>query len=105
MSIGWRPPWIWAALLHSTGQLHKGGRNNVVVVQLTGEDAADVPIPGRAFSFGVLKDAQALGDVHALSRRNRRAIRIHFKTDPMAGIHRLQSAIGELPLTLRSMSY
>ena len=91
--------------LHSTGQLHKGGRNNVVVVQLTSEDAADVPIPGRAFSFGVLKDAQALGDAHALSRRNRRAIRIHFKTDPMAGIHRLQSAIDELPLTLRSMSY
>ena len=80
--------------LHSTGQLHKGGPNSVVVVQLTCEDAADVPIPGWAFSFGILKDAQALGDAHALSRRNRRAIRIHFKTDPVAGIRRLRSIIG-----------
>ncbi len=81
--------------LHSTGQLHKGGPNNVVVVQLTSDDDADVAIPGRAFSFGVLKEAQALGDARALSRRNRRAIRIHFKTDLMAGIYRLWSAIRE----------
>lgn len=80
--------------LHSTGQLHKGGPNSVAVVQLTCEDAADVPIPGRAFSFGILKEAQALGDAHALSRRNRRAVRIHFKTDPAAGIRRLRSIIG-----------
>lgn len=79
--------------LHSTGQLHKGGPNSVAVIQLTGDDAADVPIPGRAFSFGILKEAQALGDAHALSRRNRRAVRIHFKTDPIAGIHRLRSII------------
>ena len=64
--------------LHSTGQLHKGGPNNVVVVQLTGDDATDVDIPGRAFTFGVLKQAQALGDASALSSRKRRAIRIHF---------------------------
>lgn len=79
--------------LHSTGQLHKGGPNSVVVIQLTDDDSADVPIPGRAFSFGILKEAQALGDAHALSRRNRRAVRIHFKTDPIAGIYRLRSII------------
>ena len=81
--------------LHSTGQLHKGGPNNVVVVQLTGEDETDVTIPGRAFSFGVLKQAQALGDARALSDRQRRAIRIHFKTDVIAGIQRVKKAVRE----------
>ena len=81
--------------LHSTGQLHKGGPNNVVVVQLTSDDAIDVDIPGRAFSFGVLKQAQALGDARALSSRKRRAIRIHFKTDVIAGIHRVTQAVRE----------
>ena len=81
--------------LHSTGQLHKGGPNNVVVVQLTSEDVTDVDIPGRAFSFGVLKQAQALGDASALSSRKRRAIRIHFKKDIIAGIHRVKQAVRE----------
>ena len=79
--------------LHSTGQLHKGGPNNVVVVQLTSDDATDVDIPGRAFSFGILKQAQALGDARALSSRKRRAIRIHFKADIIAGIHRVKQAV------------
>ena len=81
--------------LHSTGQLHKGGPNNVVVVQLTSDDATDVDIPGRAFSFGVLKQAQALGDARALSSRKRRALRIHFKKDIIAGIHRVKQAVKE----------
>ena len=81
--------------LHSTGQLHKGGPNQVVVVQLTGDDATDVDIPGRAFTFGVLKQAQALGDASALSSRKRRAIRIHFKKDIIAGIHRVKQAVRE----------
>ena len=81
--------------LHSTGQLHKGGPNNVVVVQLTSDDAIDVDILGRAFSFGVLVQAQALGDARALSSRKRRAIRIHFKTDVIAGIHRVTQAVRE----------
>ena len=79
--------------LHSTGQLHKGGANNVVVLQLTSDDVTDVDIPGRAFSFGVLKQAQALGDARALSSRKRRAIRIHFKTDVIAGIQRVKRAV------------
>lgn len=79
--------------LHSTGQLHKGGANNVVVLQLTSDDVTDVDIPGRAFSFGILKQAQALGDAHALSSRKRRAIRIHFKTDVIAGIQRVKRAV------------
>ena len=67
----------------------------MVVVQLTSDDAVDVDIPGRAFSFGVLVQAQALGDARTLSSRKRRAIRIHFKTDVIAGIHRVTQAVRE----------
>lgn len=75
--------------LHSTGQLHKGGSNRVVVVQLTSENARDVPIPGRGFSFGILKDAQAIGDAQALISRHRRLVRLHFDMDVEAGLDRL----------------
>jgi transaldolase/glucose-6-phosphate isomerase len=79
--------------LHSTGQLHKGGANRVVVLQFTSDEGPELAIPGRAFSFGVLKDAQALGDASALSSRQRRAIRIHFKADVLKGIDRFGPAI------------
>ena len=75
--------------LHSTGQLHKGGANNVVILQLIANDKQDIKIPGRKFTFGVLKEAQALGDASALSMRNRRALRIHFQDDINRGIQRL----------------
>ena len=65
--------------LHSTGQLHKGGANNVVGVQITGEPATDAPVPGEAFSFGTLIRAQALGDWQALENHGRRALRVHLK--------------------------
>ncbi|MGH2635588.1 MAG: hypothetical protein ACRDHU_05520, partial [Actinomycetota bacterium] len=63
--------------LHSTGQLHKGGANNGVFIQVV--DAArstDVPIPGRPYSFGTLIDAQALGDLRSLRARGRRVARV-----------------------------
>ena len=71
--------------LHSTGQLHKGGPNSGVFMQITSDDAEDLSIPGRNFSFGILKNAQALGDFLALSKRDRRAIRIHLPVDVTSG--------------------
>jgi transaldolase/glucose-6-phosphate isomerase len=65
--------------LHSTGQLHKGGAANGVFFQLTHGDADDMDIPEAGYSFGVLKTAQAAGDMKALADHNRRAIRIHAK--------------------------
>jgi transaldolase/glucose-6-phosphate isomerase len=65
--------------LHSTGQLHKGGANNGVFIQITAEPDSDLSIPGRGYTFGVLEKAQALGDFEALQSRQRRAIRIHLK--------------------------
>jgi transaldolase/glucose-6-phosphate isomerase len=62
--------------LHSTGQLHKGGPNSGVFVQVVEEAAEDRPIPGRDLTFGRLLAAQAAGDLRALRARGRRAARV-----------------------------
>jgi transaldolase/glucose-6-phosphate isomerase len=79
--------------LHSTGQLHKGGADNGVFIQITCDDARDLPIPGEPFTFGVLKQAQALGDFESLASRGRRAIRFHVGTDVKAGLERLLALV------------
>jgi len=79
--------------LHSTGQLHKGGANNGVFLQLTAVDAADLPIPGEPFSFSILKQAQALGDFRSLATHGRRALRVQFGKDVVAGLRRLRETI------------
>ena len=75
--------------LHSTGQLHKGGPATGVFIQVTADNAVDVPLPNEPFTFGVLKQAQALGDFQSLSSRHRRAIRLHFGADVAAGLRTL----------------
>ncbi len=75
--------------LHSTGQLHKGGPDTGVFIQITSEDAEDVRIPDEKFTFGVLKQAQALGDFESLTARNRRAIRLDLGGDIEEGLRRL----------------
>jgi transaldolase/glucose-6-phosphate isomerase len=64
--------------LHSTGQLHKGGANNGVFLQITQADSSDLAIPGVPYSFSVLAQAQAKGDLEALESRGRRALRVHL---------------------------
>ena len=59
--------------LHSTGQLHKGGPDTGVFLQLTADDGADLPIPEQPFGFATLVKAQALGDFQSLASRHRRA--------------------------------
>ncbi|HZI85685.1 MAG TPA: hypothetical protein VFD48_02545, partial [Pyrinomonadaceae bacterium] len=80
--------------LHSTGQLHKGGPDSGVFIQLTALDKVDLPIPGESYTFSILKQAQALGDFRALATRGRRAIRIDLGVDVVAGLHRLKDLIG-----------
>ncbi len=65
--------------LHSTGQLHKGGPNTVLALQITDEDQVDAAIPGEPYTFGTLKQAQAIGDWEALLAHQRRALRVQFK--------------------------
>jgi transaldolase / glucose-6-phosphate isomerase len=65
--------------LHSTGQLHKGGPNNGVFIQVVDQGrSVDVPIPGLPYTFGTLIDAQALGDLRSLRKRGRRVARVTF---------------------------
>src|SRR4030095_15587767 len=72
--------------LHSTGQLHKGGPASGVFIQVTADNAVDVPLPNEPFTFGVLKQARALGVFQSLWSRNRRAIRLHLGTNVAAGL-------------------
>ena len=64
--------------LHSTGQLHKGGRPNGLFLQVTGEDKDDMAIPGSGYGFATLKAAQALGDLQILRDAGRRVVRVHL---------------------------
>jgi len=81
--------------LHSTGQAYKGGPNSGVFLQLTYDDVPDLPIPGHRFTFGVLKAAQARGDLRVLARRGRRALRVHLGADVNRGLHVLSGVIEE----------
>ena len=80
--------------LHSTGQAYKGGPNTGVFLQITAEPAADLPIPGRRFSFGTVESAQAAGDFDVLNERGRRALRVHITGgDVAAGLASLDEAL------------
>jgi len=79
--------------LHSTGQAYKGGPNSGVFVQITCEDAADLAVPGQAYSFGVVKAAQARGDLDVLAERGRRLLRVHLPADLDAGLKTLARAL------------
>jgi transaldolase / glucose-6-phosphate isomerase len=64
--------------LHSTGQMHKGGPNTGLFLQLTADPEKDVEIPEEGIRFGVLQRAQAIGDYEALLARSRRVLRVHL---------------------------
>ena len=81
--------------LHSTGQGYKGGPASGVFLQITCDDATDVPVPGRKYTFGVVKAAQARGDFQVLAERNRRALRVHLSSDLPAGLSVLDAAVRE----------
>ena len=78
--------------LHSTGQAYKGGPNSGVFLQITCDDASDLPVPGQKFTFGVVKAAQARGDFQVLAERQRRALRIHLPADVKSGLEKLAKA-------------
>ena len=79
--------------LHSTGQAYKGGPNSGVFLQVTCDDANDLPVPDQKYTFGTVKAAQARGDFEVLNERGRRALRVHLGADVDAGLARLQKAI------------
>ena len=79
--------------LHSTGQAYKGGQNTGVFLQITCDDAADLPVPGQTYSFGVVKAAQARGDLQVLTERGRRVLRVHLGKDVARGLEMLGTAV------------
>jgi hypothetical protein len=87
-TIGYGP-----RFLHSTGQLHKGGANNGVFLQLVVDDPVDAPIEGEPYTFSGLKNAQALGDYGALLARRRRVVRVNLGSHPDKGLQKLRDVL------------
>ncbi|MGH9353007.1 MAG: bifunctional transaldolase/phosoglucose isomerase, partial [Terriglobia bacterium] len=79
--------------LHSTGQAYKGGPNTGVFLQVTCDDASDLPVPGHKFTFGIVKAAQARCDLQVLAERKRRLLRVHLGSDVKAGLETLEKAV------------
>lgn len=88
VTVGYGPRY-----LHSTGQLHKGGDDTGVFIQITTDSAADIDIPEADYSFGTLFAAQAAGDLNALQKHDRRAMRLHIEGDVVAGLEKVLAAI------------
>jgi transaldolase/glucose-6-phosphate isomerase len=82
--------------LHSTGQAYKGGPNSGVFLQVTCDDAKDLPVPGQKYTFGTVKAAQARGDFQVLADRNRRALRVHLGADVKTDLAKLNSIISRV---------
>jgi len=81
--------------LHSTGQLHKGGPNSVLVLQIVDEPADNLAVPETNYTFDALIKAQAIGDFAALKQRRRRSLRVNLEGDAAGGLERLAAAIQE----------
>ncbi|MGI5818694.1 MAG: glucose-6-phosphate isomerase [Armatimonadota bacterium] len=81
--------------LHSTGQLHKGGPNTGVFLQLTSEGGEEVDVPGEPYDFATLKDAQAAGDLAVLQERGRRVMRLDLGDDVATNLGRLIEMVVE----------
>jgi glucose-6-phosphate isomerase len=79
--------------LHSTGQLHKGGPDSGVFIQITAPDQVDLKVPGEKYTFSVLKQAQAQGDFQSLVAHGRRAIRVDVGKEVVAGLATLLETI------------
>lgn len=76
--------------LHSTGQLHKGGPNTGLFLQLVDSNGYDMPVPGTEYSFGELTRAEAMGDAIVLRDRGRRVLRIDLGDEGAEGVARLR---------------
>ncbi|MCZ6745224.1 MAG: hypothetical protein O7D31_11195, partial [Alphaproteobacteria bacterium] len=82
--------------LHSTGQLHKGGPDNGLFLQLVDEPDDDIAIPETNYGFAALIGAQALGDLGAIEQRGRRVLRVDLGTDTASGLAALAKALGQI---------
>jgi hypothetical protein len=82
--------------LHSTGQLHKGGPDTGVFLQLVHDGDEDAEIPEAGYTFGTLKNAQAIGDLNTLRSHKLPAARVRLEGDPVTAVQRLTAKIKEM---------
>ena len=82
--------------LHSTGQMHKGGPDKGVFLQLLGDNSLDIDIPGQSYSFGQLAHAQAAGDFQTLITAGKKVFRINIQSDPVSYIDNIATSIEEI---------
>ena len=75
--------------LHSTGQLHKGGKNNGLFIHITNDIKNDIEVPEQGYSFGILITAQSQGDYNALKNKNRKVISLNITGDIAAALNSL----------------
>ncbi|MEW2358618.1 glucose-6-phosphate isomerase, partial [Spirillospora sp. NPDC029432] len=87
VTFGWAP-----RCLHAAGQFHKGGPRGGVFLQITGEVAGDLPVPGRPYTLGELQRAQAYGDMRTLRSIGRPVVRLHLR-DRVDGLAQLTKAL------------
>jgi glucose-6-phosphate isomerase len=87
-TFGWAP-----RFLHSTGQYHKGGPRQGVFLQLVARSSADLPVPGREFTFGELIAAQAAGDAKVLADLGRPVLTLTLN-NPADDLAAILQAIG-----------
>jgi transaldolase/glucose-6-phosphate isomerase len=79
--------------LHSTGQLHKGGPNSALVMQIVDQPGDNLTVPETSYTFDALIQAQAIGDYIALNQRRRRVLRVNLGGDSVGGLARLMAAV------------
>jgi len=79
--------------LHSTGQLHKGGPNKGIFIQVADAPAKDLDVPEADYTFGKLIAAQAAGDLEALTKKKRRVLSIDLGKDASKGLEKLEAAV------------
>ena len=84
---------IGPRFLHSTGQLHKGGPNTGLFLQIVDTPEKDLEVPGMDYTFGQIIRAQAIGDYQALVQKHRRVLRVDLGSDVPAGLRRLVGAL------------
>ena len=100
VTIGYGP-----RFLHSTGQLHKGGPDTGVFFQIIANDETDFAVPGEAYTFSILKQAQARGDFRALAKRGRRVIGIDLGDKTDAGLDHLSGLISKIISTTKAQRH
>ena len=83
--------------LHSTGQVHKGGPDSGLFLQIITDHPEDIPVPGESYTFGVLADAQAQGDLRVFQTMGRRVARVRLPSGNGSEIRRLADEVDTAP--------